>query len=176
MKKVLLGSFLSSVLTTSSLLSPVVAQPAERVASQSALLCEATLTLAQGVRLSYRLTGTVSRESSGQPVSPPVLSNLMLRVERRNPNGTTQTIVQRGNLLFIESIAPDADYSLLPFSGHFRGNPNDGRGIYHLNGSVHGLYVSLRPLNDTSKQIQVVHYLGNSQFFRSSVGNCRVTS
>jgi hypothetical protein len=163
-------SLLFASLTISSLLSPVAQ------AAQPALNCEATIDLLQGGNLSYRLTGAMQRDSSGQSVSPPVISDLALRVQRRDRRGQVQTTVQRGSMVYFETIAPDADYSQLPFSGHFRGKPNDGRGIYSLNGSVHGLYVSLRPLNDAPKQMQVVHYLGNRQFVRSGPGICRVTA
>ena len=96
-----------------------------------------------------------------------------MTVRRRDRNGRIQTFLNKSPLRDYEEIGPDADYSKVPFTGIFRGKPNDGKRIYKALAASHGLYVSLRPTNSQAKQMQIVHYLSHDKFIRSSAGTCR---
>ncbi len=138
----------------------------------NAATCEAIIFLGQGDRLTYRLWGSLSEKT---PEMPQTLSRatLAMTVQRRNRNGTVQTLLDATSLHRYEQIAPDADYAKLLFTGVFRGQPNDGKRIYTVPESLHGLYASLRPSWGEPQQVQIIHYLGAGQFVRSAAGTCR---
>jgi hypothetical protein len=97
-----------------------------------------------------------------------------MTVKKRDRKGTVQTLFNQMPLNYFERVAPDANYSLLPFSAGFRGKPNNGRGLYGTPGSIHGLYASLRPNDLLPQQFQVIHYLSANQWVRFSISRCRV--
>lgn len=156
---------------------PSVAQTTSRNLS-----CDATVALGNGASFVYTVVGSIELDSAGRPVPPTNRSSeLVMTVQRRDRNGKPQTLLHRAPLEHWEQLAPDADYSRLPFSDNFRGKPNDGRGLYSSLGSAHGLYTSLRPVDGLPQQLQVVHYLSAGgisagQFVRSGEGRCRSVS
>ncbi|NJR68031.1 MAG: hypothetical protein HC771_04645 [Synechococcales cyanobacterium CRU_2_2] len=156
---------------------PSVAQTMSRNLS-----CNATIALGNGTSFVYAVVGSIELEGAGRPVPPTSRSSgLVMTVQQRDRNGRLQTLLHRAPLENWEQIAPDADYSRLPFSGNFRGKPNDGRGLYSSLGSAHGLYASLRPVDELPQQLQVVHYLspggiGAGQFVRPGASRCRSAS
>jgi hypothetical protein len=140
------------------------------------ITCEATLSPQPGVQLIYTVTGNVELGDDGKLIptqSPSGDTALTVSVVRKDKTGKVQSWLNRGRLASFEQIAPDADYSQIPFDPQFRGLPNNGRGIYAARASTRGLYVSLRPEDRLPQRMQVVHYLTDSQFVRSSVGTCR---
>ncbi len=134
--------------------------------------CEATGILERGDSLTYRLWGSLSEKTLEMPQA---LSSatLAMTVQRHNRNGTVQTLLDATPLHRYEQIAPDANYAKLPFTGVFRGQPNDGKRIYTVPESLHGLYASLRPSWGQPQHVQIIHYLGAGQFVRSTTGTCR---
>lgn len=155
-------------------LAPACFAPPAAQAATRTLSCDATIPLRNGASFTYKVTGSIELDSAGQLV-PPVaeISGLLMTVQRRDRTGRTQTLLNRSPLANLEQIAPDADYSRLPFSGRFRGQPNNGQGLYSVTSSAHGLYASLRPSNGFPQQLQVVHYPSAGQFVRSVAGTCR---
>ncbi|NJM99896.1 MAG: hypothetical protein HC800_24630 [Phormidesmis sp. RL_2_1] len=137
--------------------------------------CETTIALSQGASLSYRVTGTLPAAPTTASPQNPIGTSLTLTIQKRDRNGRMQTLLNATTLREYEQIAPDADYSRLPFTGQFRGQPNNGQRLYAATASVNGLYLSLRPTNGAPQQLQVVHYLSRDQFVRSNAGTCRPT-
>lgn len=169
MKTILFGLAFASTLATIAF-SPTIAQAATRNLS-----CEAAIGLNNGVTLNYKITGSVELNRAGQIVLPNrQASKLSMTVQRRDRRGNVQTLLNKTPLNYFEQVAPDADYSLLPFSAAFRGKPNNGRGIYSIQGSSHGLYASLRPNDSLPQQFQIIHYLSPNQWVRSSISRCQV--
>ncbi|MCU0566090.1 MAG: hypothetical protein MUF49_05790 [Oculatellaceae cyanobacterium Prado106] len=98
-----------------------------------------------------------------------------LSISRRtNTTSSPTSILQNGGLTSFEQDAPDADYSRPPFDRGFRGQPNNGQGIVHYRGSVHGLYVSALPRTEAVQQVQVVHYLSRDGWIKSKPVNCSI--
>lgn len=153
MQKILNSLAIFSVLASS------IALPTMALVIPQNLTCNAAIASNNGSSLTYKITG----RSRG---------NFTITVQRRDRNNRISTLLDRAPLNAFEEIAPDADYSQLPFTGQFRGKANDGRGIYSMARSQHGLYASLRPLSDSPQQVQIVHYLGAGQFVRSGAGTC----
>ncbi|HEY9658580.1 MAG TPA: GUN4 domain-containing protein, partial [Allocoleopsis sp.] len=88
-------------------------------------------------------------------------------------NGRVQTLLNASALSDYEQLAPDADYSQLPFEEAFRGQPNNGDRLYGTPASAHGLYISLRPTSGQPRQMQTIHYLHPGEYVRSTVGTCQ---
>jgi hypothetical protein len=169
MKTILLGFVLASVLAP---IAPAMAQTTTRKLS-----CDTTIAISNGGTLNYKITGSIELNRAGQPVIPNRReSNLVMTVQRRDRSGKVQTLFNNVALNYYEQVAPDADYSRVPFSAGLRGKPNNGRGIYSVPGSSHGLYASLRPIDSRPQQFQVVHYLSANQWVRSSIDRCRTVS
>lgn len=159
MKKILLSLALLSYLV------PVKAQ----ATITNEISCTAALSLRDGARITYQISGMVEFNDVGQLINQP---NLFITILRRERNGIERLVRNQEQLGYFENDAPDADYSLLPFSGNFRAAPNNGSGIYHLSSANNGLYVRLIPRDSAAQQIQVVHYLSRSRFVRSAAFPC----
>ncbi|TAF53578.1 MAG: hypothetical protein EAZ61_06815 [Oscillatoriales cyanobacterium] len=154
-----------------ALLAPPVVS-AESEAESDRFACQAGVTLARGVSLTYRLTGYTT-DAAGINSSPnPLETTPMLAVEWRDRQGRVQTLLRSAALSDYEALAPDADFSRLPFDAAFRSLPNQAERLYAAPASVHGLYVSLRPTDGSPQQMQVVHYLRSGEFVRSTAGVC----
>jgi hypothetical protein len=171
MKQLLLSlGLLSSIATP--LLTTTIAQAAPKP-----ITCDATTSLGNGASLIYKITGNLEVTAQGQVLPPQQdLSGLSITVQRRDRKGTLQTLLNRAPLANFERVAPDADYSQLPFSPTFRGKPNNGQGLYSTSASPQGLYLSLRPTSSLPQQAQIVHYLSAKQSVRSAVGACRAST
>jgi hypothetical protein len=172
MNKRLLKLALLSALSASLMagLSPNAAQ----ATTNQRLICDATIATSNGATLIYQVSGTLELSDAGQPVPPTQdTASLTMTVIRRDRNGSRQTLLNRSPLSNYERVAPDADYSQLPFTGSFQGLPNDGQGLYSVTSSANGLYASLRPVQGIPPKVQIVHYLSPGQFVRSTNGTCR---
>ena len=143
-------------------------------AAPNSITCQAVIPLAQGASFVYQVTGTLPETVTEETPINPVGSSLSLSLQRRDRSGATTPVLSNSPLSEYEAIAPDADYSKLPFTESFRAQPNDGRLVYAAPTSVHGLYASLRPIGDQPQQMQIVHYLSSGQFVRSAPGNCEI--
>lgn len=150
--------------------------PASAQAEPYRVTCQAVIPLAQGASLTYQVMGNVTETTTTETPINPVGTSLNVSIQRRDHNGSTTTLLSNSSLSDYEQIAPDADYSQLPFTESFRAQPNDGRRLYTAPASVHGLYASLRPMGDQPQQMQVVHYLSTGQFVRSAPGSCNVVT
>jgi hypothetical protein len=136
--------------------------------------CQATIAIGQGASLTYRLTGTFPDRVMAETPQNPVGRVTMMTVQRRDRNGRVQTLLNQALVEDYEQIAPDADYSKLPFTGEFRGKPNDGFRLLSVSGSTNGLYASLRPTQGQPQKLQIVHYLSAGKFVRSTIGQCKL--
>ncbi|MEB3213230.1 MAG: hypothetical protein VKL39_17905, partial [Leptolyngbyaceae bacterium] len=116
--------------------------------------CQTTVSLNQGTRLTYRLAGSLPEPTTAEIPQNPMGTSMTLTVQWRDQNGRVQTLLNASTLREYEQLAPDADYSRLPFEGAFRGQPNNGDRLYSTPASIHGLYVSLRPNSGQPQQIQ----------------------
>lgn len=167
MKRVMLS------LALFSCLAPATA----RAAMTENLSCEASIPSVNGGRLIYQIAGQIDLDDAGKQTRPTEAdSKLSMTVKKRDRNGQVRTLLNRTTLKNFAVIAPDADYSSLPFTGNFRGLPNDGAGLYSATASQHGLYASLRPFQGAPQQIQIVHYLNAERSVRSAPGTCRNVS
>jgi hypothetical protein len=131
------------------------------------------VSLSQGASLTYRLAGSLPEITAAERLQNPVGTTLTLTVQWQDRNGRVQTLLNASALGDYEQLAPDADYSQLPFEETFRGQPNNADFLYGTPASVHGLYVSLRPTSGKPQQIQTVHYLNSGEYVRSTVGDCQ---
>lgn len=138
--------------------------------------CQATISLAQGASLTYEVTGIMGETTATENPINPIGNSLNVSILRRDHNGTITNLLSNSSLRDYEAIAPDADYSRIPFTEAFRAQPNDGRRLYAAPASVHGLYASLRPLSGQPQQIQIVHYLSAGQLARSAPGSCQAVA
>jgi GUN4-like len=161
-----LSHALTVALVTATVL-PVAAQ-----ATPYRVTCQATVQN-QGRTLTYRLAGTLPETTATAMPQNPIGTTLTLTVQGRDRNGRVQTLLNASPLSDYEQMAPDADYSRLPFQGVFAGQPNNGERLYGTPASVHGLYVSLRPTSGQPQQMQVVHYLRSGAYVRSNAGTCQ---
>jgi hypothetical protein len=155
-----------ALVTTTTL--PVAAQ-----SNPYRVTCQAMGFLSQGVSLTYRLTGSLPETTAAEIPQNPIGTTLTLTVQWRDQNGRVQTLLNTSSLSDYEQLAPDTDYSQLPFQGTFRGQPNNGDRLYKTPASVHGLYVSLRPTSGQPQQMQIVHYLRSGEYVQSRVGICQ---
>lgn len=136
-------------------------------ASTTRLTCETMATWGSNTTLTYQVAGPVAGpESSGT-------TPLTLTVLTQTRNGHLQTLIRNAVVQDYRQLAPDADFSRLPFDGEFRAQPNNGDRLYGTPASAHGLYISLRPMAGQPKQIQIVHYFGAGKFARSTIGTCQ---
>lgn len=138
--------------------------------------CQATISLAQGASLTYEVTGIMGETTATENLINPIGNSLNVSILRRDHNGTISNLLSNSSLRDYEAIAPDADYSRIPFTEAFRAQPNDGRRLYTAPASVHGLYASLRPLSGQPQKIQIVHYLSAGQPARSVAGSCQAAA
>lgn len=150
-----------------------------------AVECSAKINLNNGKTLLYKIAGDLKLEVSDSftielPKSQDSLdidiSAMTMTVQQFDLAGAVQTLLSRAPMMIFERIAPDADYSILPFSDEFRGLPNDGKGIYEVSGSKYGIIVSLRPKLSQPQKLQVLHYFGEdreNQYKRSAAGTCK---
>lgn len=135
--------------------------------------CQASISIGSGVSLTYRLMGGIDDRNLSNTPQNPVGRIIKMTVHRRDRNGRITTLLNQADVKAYEQIAPDADYSKLPFTGVFRGKPNDGFRMYGVRASTNGLYASLRPTNGRPQQMQIVHYLSSGKFVRSIAGTCQ---
>lgn len=171
MSKMLILKPLSCALTVA-----LVAAATPPVAAQTnpdRVTCQTRVSLSQGVSLTYRLTGSLPETTAAETTQDPVETTFTLTVQWQDQNGRVQTLLNASALSDYEQLAPDADYSQLPFEETFRGQPNNGDRLYGTPASVHGLYVSLRPTSGQPQQMQTVHYLQPGEYVRSTVGTCQ---
>ncbi|MGJ3246924.1 MAG: GUN4 domain-containing protein [Elainellaceae cyanobacterium] len=147
--------------------------PVEAQTNSYRVNCQATTSLSQGGRLTYRISGSLPETTATETPQNPIGTSMTLTVQWREQNGRVQTLLNGSLLRDYAQLAPDADYSQLPFEGTFRGQPNNGDRLYATTASVHGLYVSLRPTSGSPQRMQVVHYLRPSQYVRSTAGTCQ---
>ena len=146
---------------------PSTAQTAPRP-----IRCQATIALGQGASYIYTLTGKIPNPSATIPLAP-VSKTTIMTVQRRDRNGQIQTLINGRSIIEFETVAPDADYSLLPFTGIFRGKPNSGHRIYSIPTGTNGLYASLRPAKGQPEQMQILHYVSRTEYIRSAPATCR---
>ena len=165
-----LGCVLTVALAT-SLTPPVYAQ-----SNSYRIACETTIFLGQRGSLIYRLSGKLQENAVAEIPQNPVGTNLTLTVRWKDQNGRVQTLLNAAALSDYGQLAPDADYSQLPFEEPFRGQTNNADRLYGTPASVHGLYVSLRPTSGHPQQMQTVHYLRPSEYVHSTVGTCQIES
>ncbi|NJM48697.1 MAG: hypothetical protein HC860_23130 [Alkalinema sp. RU_4_3] len=150
-----------------------VSSPTLALALPPATTCQASIPLDQGASLTYRLIGTFADPVPSNSPQNPIGLTTIITVQRRDRNGQITTLLNRAIVQDYEQIAPDADYSKLPFTGEFRGKPNDGSRLYGVTASKQGLYVSLRPTIGQPQKMQIVHYLSKGKLVRSSNGQCQ---
>jgi GUN4-like len=146
--------------------------PASAQASPKPIVCQATIPVEQGASLTYRLTGVFPDPIAANMPQNPIGWTVTMTVQRRDRNGRIQTLLNQAIARDYEQVGPDADYSKLPFTGEFRGKPNDGFRLYAVQASTHGLYASLRPTRGQPQKIQILHYLSKGQLSRSIAGTC----
>jgi hypothetical protein len=151
---------------------PAFAKQTSRPSGPAPVSCQMTTSIGQGASLTYRFEGVFPDRTTSSTPQNPIGRVITMTVQKRDRNGKIQTILNRSIAQNFEEVGPDADYSKLPFTGEFRGKPNDGFRLYSVNGSTHGLYVSLRPTKGQPQKIQVVHYLSQGKFVRSEIGKC----
>ncbi|MGI0494333.1 GUN4 domain-containing protein [Alkalinema pantanalense CENA528] len=156
-----------------TVLSTAIIPPVSAQVLPPAVTCQATIPIEQGGRLTYRLTGAFPDRVAPDTPQNPVGRTVTLTVQRRDLSGKVQTWLNKATVEDYEQVAPDADYSKLPFTGEFRGKPNDGFRLYRVKASANGLYISLRPTNGQPQKIQIVHYLSSQKFVRSEAGSCQ---
>ncbi len=158
-----------ALLTTTPLPSAAQSNP-YRIA------CETMVSLGQGGSLTYRLAGSLPETTAADNPQNSARTALTLTVQWRDQTGRVQTLLKGSALSGYEQLAPDADYSQLPFEEAFRGQPNNAGSLYGTPDSVHGLYVSLHPTSGLPQQMQTVHYLSSSEYVRSMVGTCQTAN
>lgn len=161
---------LSCVLTVAA---TTMTLPVEAQTNSYRINCQTRVALRQGVSLTYRLVGNLPKPSAVESPQNPIGTALALTVQRQDQNGRVQTLLNASAVSDYQGLAPDTDYSQLPFEEAFRGQPNNGDRLYGIPASVHGLYISLRPLSGQPQQFQIIHYLNPSQYLRSTVGTCQ---
>ncbi|TAD75963.1 MAG: hypothetical protein EA001_13015 [Oscillatoriales cyanobacterium] len=136
--------------------------------------CQTVASANQDATLTYRVTGSLPQATTGAVPQNPIGTSLRLTVQWQNRQGNSQVLLDESLLQDYAQLAPDADFSKLPFDSEFRGQPNQGDRLYAAPASLNGLYISLRPALGQPQQIQVLHYLGSGQFVRSTPGNCQI--
>lgn len=165
-----LGCVLTAALLTTTPL------PVEAQSNPHRIACETMVSLGQKGSLTYRLAGSLPENTAADNLQNPMGTALTLTVQWWDQTGRVQTLLNASALSDYEQLAPDADYSQLPFEDSFRGQPNNADHLYGTPGSVHGLYVSLRPTSGLPQQMQTVHYLSPGEYLRSTAGTCQTAS
>jgi hypothetical protein len=168
---------LATAAALSSLVLPsAVNAQASPISKPQPIVCHITIPLSntKGInpKLTYRLTGTLPPQLPPGTPQNPIGHSLQITVQEHGNN--IKTFLKRSTLKEYGTIAPDADYAKLPFTGGFQAKPNDPTRLYSASASSHGLYVSLRPIQGQANQVQVVHYLSPSKFVRGQ-GKCSST-
>lgn len=153
-------------------LTTAIMLPASAQVSPLSVTCQATIVPEPGITLTYRLTGIFPDHLPPNTPQNLVGRTTTMTVQRRDRQGQIQMLLNQAIVRDYEQVAPDADYSKLPFTGVFRGKPNDGFRLYGVSGVRHGLYASLRPTNGQPQTMQIVHYLSSGKFVRSTPGQC----
>lgn len=171
MSKILILKPLSCVLTVA--LVTTTTTPVDAQTNPYRVTCQTVVSLSQGASLTYRLVGSLPETPAAEIPQNPVGTTLTLTVQWQDQNGRVQTLLNASALSGYEQLAPNADYSQLPFEETFRGQPNNADLLYGTPASVHGLYVSLRPTSGQPQQMQTVHYLRPGEYVRSTVGTCQ---
>ncbi len=161
------------VLSGVAVLVATIAPLADAQTNPFQVTCQTMGTLRRGVQLIYRVTGTLPENQPIAVPQNPIGTTFTITVQQRDRNGRVQTLIDRAALSSYEQMAPDADYSRLPFQAAFRSRPNQGDRLYAAPASTHGLYVSLRPTTGQPQQIQTIHYVRPGQYVRSTVGTCQ---
>lgn len=162
---------LSCALTVA--LATTTTPPVDAQTNSYRVTCQTRVSLRQGESLTYRLAGSLPETSAAEIPQNPVGTAVTLTVQWQDQNGRVQTLLNAAALSDYEQLAPDADYSQLPFEEAFRGQPNNGDRLYGTPASAHGLYISLRPTSGQPQQMQTIHYLGADEYVRSTVGTCQ---
>ncbi|MBI4780755.1 MAG: hypothetical protein HY785_05470 [Oscillatoriophycideae cyanobacterium NC_groundwater_1537_Pr4_S-0.65um_50_18] len=162
---------LSCILTVALVTTTTPPVPAQT--NPYRVTCQTMVSLGQGVSLTYRLAGSLPETPAAEIPQNPVATPLTLTVQWQGQNGRIQTLLNASALSNYEQLAPDADYSQLPFEEPFRAQPNKADRLYGTPASVHGIYVSLRPTSGQPQQMQTVHYLRPGEYVRSMVGTCQ---
>ncbi|MGB3571190.1 MAG: hypothetical protein WBA01_04050 [Phormidesmis sp.] len=119
--------------------------PVNAQAEPYRITCQTMGFLSQGGILTYRLTGSLPEATTAEIPQNTARTPLTLTVQWQKQNGRVQTLLNASALRNYDQMAPDADYSQLPFEETFRAQPNNADLLYGTSASVHGLYVSLRP-------------------------------
>jgi hypothetical protein len=171
MSKIRILKPLSCVFTVASVITMML--PVNAQTNPYRITCQTMVSLSQGVSLTYQLAGSLPETPAAAIPQNPVETALTLTVQWQDQNGRVQTLLNTSALSDYEQLAPDADYSQLPFAAAFRGQPSNGDRLYGTPASVHGLYVSLRPTSGQPQQIQTIHYLRPGKYLRSTVGTCQ---
>lgn len=135
--------------------------------------CQATIAVGRGASLTYRLAGTIPETTSEATPQNPIGTTLTLTVQQRDRAGRVRTLLNGSILKDYQELAPDGDYSKLPFEGTFRGQPNNGTRLYKAPASANGIYVSLRPTSGKPQRMQILHYLRGERYLRSPAGTCQ---
>lgn len=133
------------------------------------LSCKGSLSLRDGARITYQVSGLMELSDGGRILGQP---NLAMTILRRERNGIERILRQSEPLSNFENNAPDADYSRLPFTGAFKAKPNDGSGIYFLPSADYQILIRMIPTQSGPRQAQVIHYLDRRRFVRSAAFPC----
>jgi hypothetical protein len=88
--------------------------PMTAQATPHAITCQVAIPLDRGASLTYELTGRLPENTRELPQNLPG-TILTLTVQWRDRNGDVQTLLNGTPIHDYEAIAPDADYSQLPF-------------------------------------------------------------
>ncbi|HEY9641901.1 MAG TPA: GUN4 domain-containing protein [Coleofasciculaceae cyanobacterium] len=171
MSKMLILKPLGCVLTVALVTTTTL--PVDAQTHSYRVTCQTMVSLPQGASLTYRLAGSLPETPAAEIPQNPVGTALALTVQWQDQQGRVQTLLNASALSDYEQLAPDADYSQLPFEEAFRGQPNNGDRLYGTPASAHGLYVSLHPTSGQPRQMQTIHYLRPGDYVRSTVGTCQ---
>ncbi len=163
---------LSCVLTVIALVTTTM-PPVEAQAEPDRITCQTMVFPSQRGILTYRLTGSLPEATTAGISQNTVGTPLTLTVQWQAQNGRVQTLLNASAVRNYDQLAPDADYSQLPFEETFRAQPNNADLLYGTPASVHGLYVSLRPTSGQPQQMQTIHYLSPGEYVRSTAGICQ---
>ncbi len=172
MSKMLILKPLSCVLTVALATTTIPSPSMHARANPYNVTCQTRVSLNQSVSLTYRLAGNLPETTAVEIPQNPVGTSLTLTVQWQDQNGQVKTLLNAAAVSDYQQLAPDADYSQLPFDSLFRGQPNNGDRLYGIPASVHGLYLSLRPTRGQPQHMQVVHYLRSGEYVRSRLGPC----
>ncbi|MEB3295043.1 MAG: GUN4 domain-containing protein [Synechococcales bacterium] len=163
MTQLMTPMMLSVLMIASSLVIPASVRAQSPLKS---VVCHTTTPRGLDAKLTYRLVGSIPPPTSGMPQNP-VGHSMQITVQQHHDNGQIKTLLKRALLTDYATIAPDADYSKLPFTGVFQAQPNNPQRLYRVSAASRGLYLSFRPLKGQPEQVQIAHYLSSGQLVRS---------